>query len=171
MTPFRRRNKLPKPWFQLRLTAIFMGTLLLGVFLQLMLTRSKLLELALDLPNDGPLLVQEINALQLRVLLGSCSLLLPICFVVGVLSTFRIAGPIYRFEAFLRSLVRGENTGPCRIRREDQLQEFCALLNQATEPLRQQLDHEASQDPSREVVEPPAALPSGSESRAVGSEC
>src|SRR5689334_24774257 len=32
----------------------------------------------------------------------------PLTFCVGVVVTFRFAGPIYRFEKYLESLVRGE---------------------------------------------------------------
>jgi hypothetical protein len=136
MTRYRRRNKLPKPSLQLRLTLTFMGTLVLSILLQLMLTRSSMLRMAVDLPHDGAILLQEINSIQGTTLLLCFLVLLPVCFVVGVLSTFGIAGPIYRFEDHLRRLARGEDPGPCRIRKGDRLQDFCDLLNLATEPLR-----------------------------------
>ena len=136
MTRYRRRNKLPKPSLQLWLTSTFMGTLLLSILLQLMVTRTSMLQLAVELPHDGAILLQEINALQGTTLLVCLLVLLPICFVVGVLATFRIAGPIYRFEDHLRRVARGEDPGPCHIRKGDRLQDFCKLLNLATEPLR-----------------------------------
>jgi hypothetical protein len=174
MKRYRRRNKLPKPSLQLRLTATFMGTLALSIFLQLMLTRTAMLELALQLPNDGQLLLQEINATQVGILLACCVLLLPVCFLVGVLSTFRIAGPLYRFEDHLRRLARGEDPGPCRLRQGDQLMDFCELLNVATEPLRElnAANSNPPQTPEGASTEEPAAPLSGaksSESSSVGS--
>ncbi len=136
MTRYRRRNKLPKPSVQLRLTLTFMGTLLLSILMQSMLMRTHLMRIAAELPNDGPIVLQEINRTQISILLACLLVLLPLCFVVGVLSTFRLAGPLYRFEEHLRRLVRGEDPGPCRIRTGDQLQEFCDLLNVAIEPVR-----------------------------------
>ncbi len=136
MTRYRRRNKLPKPSLQLWLTSTFMGTLVLSILLQLMVTRTSMLQVAVELPHDGEILLQEINAMQGTTLLVCLLVLLPICFVVGVLATFRIAGPIYRFEVHLRKLARGEDPGACHIRKGDRLQDFCELLNLATEPLR-----------------------------------
>jgi len=56
--------------------------------------------------------------------------------VFGILLTFRLAGPIYRFEQYLRSVARGEQIGPCKIRKGDELQFLCDAINDATEPLR-----------------------------------
>jgi signal transduction histidine kinase len=62
--------------------------------------------------------------------------LLPTMLVVGILVTHRIAGPVYRFEQYLGALARGENPGPCHIRRGDELQELCQQINAAFETLR-----------------------------------
>lgn len=149
MTRYRRRNKLPKPSVQLRLTLTFMGTLLLSILLQLMLMRAHMLRIAVELPHDGAILMQEINQSQVTILLACTLVLLPLCFVVGVLSTFRLAGPLYRFEQHLRRLARGEDPGPCRIRDGDQLQDFCDLLNVAIEPLRK-INAQASSSESKD---------------------
>ena len=53
-----------------------------------------------------------------------------------MLVTFRIAGPIYRFEQYLAGIAEGRQLGPCRIREGDELVELCARINEATAPLR-----------------------------------
>ena len=50
----------------------------------------------------------------------------------GVYFSFRFCGPIYRFELHLRELCDGRWDKPCRIRKDDNLQDFCKVLNEAT---------------------------------------
>jgi signal peptidase II len=76
--------------------------------------------------------------LPVEILLVSFGMLLPLTIAVGILVTFRIAGPIYRFESYIKSVLRGEEVGPCRIRMGDEFQELCELLNQVTAALREQ---------------------------------
>jgi hypothetical protein len=66
----------------------------------------------------------------------SAAVLLPLTLSVGIVATFRIAGPLHRFETFLRAIANGEKPADCKIRRGDELQEFCTLLNDVTAPLR-----------------------------------
>ena len=103
-------------------------------------------DIALKLPEDGLILLDEMSGFLVGVLLTSFALFLPVIFLVGVLTTFRIAGPLYRFEAYLRSLIRGEATEPCRIRKGDDLQGFCALLNEATASLRVRSEDEEKEE-------------------------
>jgi hypothetical protein len=72
----------------------------------------------------------------IEVLAMSFAFLLPMTLCAGILSTFRIAGPIYRFEQYLKQVARGEVTDPCRIRDGDELWDLCDLINEATAPLR-----------------------------------
>ena len=53
---------------------------------------------------------------------------------------------------FLNQVIRGEKPEPCRIRKRDELQDFCKLLNEVTAPLREQ--HESSE----EIYEPERPL-------------
>ena len=67
----------------------------------------------------------------------SFGLFLPLTFCIGVLVTFRIAGPVYRFEQYLKQVSRGEQLGPCKIRDGDEFQGLCDLINEATRHLRE----------------------------------
>ncbi|HKE00687.1 MAG TPA: hypothetical protein VKE69_06735 [Planctomycetota bacterium] len=148
MPPNRRRSKLPKPRLQLRLTFLFVGLTALGLLLQYLLFLAALGNAAVEDSGDGTQLVVAAGLLAWRALVPTALVVLPITFAVGVLTMYRVAGPIYRFEKFLESVARGERPRDCRLRRGDQLQELCGLINRATEPLRRS---SAPPEPKREL--------------------
>ena len=135
---YRRRKKLIKPRLQLKLTLTFVGLSALSLLLQFILFQNTLAEAALDLPHDSDVLLGATNGLLAHVLLVSFLAFLPLTFLVGILTTFRIAGPIYRFEQFLSAVQRGERPPDFRLRRGDELMDLAALINAATEPLRKE---------------------------------
>jgi hypothetical protein len=155
--PYVRRKKLIKPRLQLRLSGVFVGLTALSLLLQFVLFTNVLNEIAVGLPNDGPIVLQATNRITTKVLAMSFLLFLPLTLSIGVLSTFRIAGPIYRFEQFLGAVVRGERPEDFRLRKGDQLTELAALINDATRPLRVARPTAAS-PPDVDSVD--AALPS-----------
>ncbi len=142
----RRRIKLIKPRLQLRLTAVFLGLSGLGFLLQALHVGLRLSEVSGTLPHDGPYLMSMLPELPIEILLFSFGMLMPLTLAVGVLVTFRIAGPVYRFEQFLRAVKGGKQLGPCKLRDGDELQELCTLINEVTEPLRQGLRTPAAQE-------------------------
>lgn len=148
---YKRRIKLIRPRLQVKLTMVFLGASALALLLQFVLFNSALSRMALRLPHDGPVLLDEMNGLLLRVLLTSFLVFLPIIFWVGILTTFRIAGPVYRFETYLGQVIRGDRPEDCRLRSGDELQDLCDLINRATAPLR---ERDAARD---EPAEPAAA--------------
>ncbi|MEZ6016379.1 MAG: hypothetical protein R3F49_14775 [Planctomycetota bacterium] len=155
---YRRKKKLIKPLFQLRLTGIFVGLSALSLLLQFVLFTNILHETAVGLPNDGPIVLEEINRITFKVLVASFGVFLPLTLSIGVLCTFRIAGPVYRFEQFLSAVIRGERPRDFRLRKGDQLTELAALINEATRPLRTSDDTKAA---SEQLDGVGAALPTG----------
>lgn len=132
MPRYRRRIRLIRPRLQLRLMSAFFGVALLALSLQYLVFQRTLSELALELPNDGAVLTVETNARLGWTFILSVGLLAPAMFVVGLLLTHRIAGPIYRFEEFLKSVIAGRMREECRIRKGDEFQDLCDLINRAT---------------------------------------
>jgi methyl-accepting chemotaxis protein len=163
MATFRRRQKLPKRKLQLKLTLIFVGMVALGLMLQFLLFMRELTMVGERLPNDGAVLMDEASGMLATAFLASCAVLLPITFVIGVLTTFRIAGPIYRFEKFLGSIAKGEDPGECTLRKGDELLELCDALNKAVKRLREDKQFKgygaATENSAGEDGEPTAALP------------
>ena len=87
-------------------------------------------------------------------------LLAPLSLAIGVLTTFRVLGPLYRFRMFLRQVADGTPPGPCKIRKTDELHDFCDLLNEVTEPLRRgQSGADVADEPQSEAAQPASALP------------
>jgi hypothetical protein len=141
----RRRIKLIKPRLQLRLIGVFAGLSALGFLLQSLHVGLRLSEAAAEMPN-GESLMKMLPGLPLEILLFSFGMFLPLTIAVGILATFRIAGPLYRFERYLTQVIRGEQLGPCKLRRGDELQELCDLINEATAPLRSRVVHDAEEE-------------------------
>mgnify|MGYP005703992283 CR=1 FL=1 len=88
--------------------------------------------------------MEAMDGLLIKVVLTSFVMFLPLVYAVGILTTFRFAGPIYRFEMFLGQVRRGENPADCRLRKGDHLKDFCELLNDVTRPLREEQEPETS---------------------------
>lgn len=135
--PNRRSKKLIEPRIQWRFALTFLTTSALAALVQSLVVSFLTMRAADRLPNDGALL-----KLQLLEILGgglgiTVLLLVPLTLVSGIVSTHRIVGPLYRFRVYLTQLAQGEHPGPCHIRKDDELQDLCELLNRATAPLRE----------------------------------
>jgi len=132
---YKRRKKLIAPALQLKMTAIFFGIACVGVITQTMLFNRGLLEISESLPAGSEILIAKLPGVLTRSLLTTVLLLAPMAFAVGILITFRIAGPLYRFKVYLGAIAKGENPGRCRIRERDELHDLCELINAAIDRL------------------------------------
>ncbi|HJP02832.1 MAG TPA: hypothetical protein QF764_13770 [Planctomycetota bacterium] len=135
MTRHKRRIKLIKVSLQTRLTLTFVGLAALSLLTQFLLFLNAVGKMASTLPNDGAIVWGEMTGILVGLFLSSLVLCLPMIFAVGILTTFRIAGPVYRMEMFLKEIISGADPGRCRLRKGDQLVELCDLLNAAREAL------------------------------------
>ena len=131
-----RKKKLINPGLQLRLVAIFLCTAALAVQAEAILITYTLTRLAERMPTDGNLLLAELPEFVRTNLLLTFAVLAPLTLGTGIIATYRIAGPLYRFEQFLRNMRDGKQIEPCTIRKGDELHELCDLLNDVTRPLR-----------------------------------
>lgn len=131
-----RKKRLINPSMQLRLVAIFLCTAALAVQAEAILITYTLTRLAERMPTDGSLLLSELPEFVRTNLLLTFAILAPMALGVGIVATFRIAGPLYRFEQFLLNMKEGKQIEPCTIRKGDELQDLCNLLNDVTAPLR-----------------------------------
>jgi len=86
-------------------------------------------------PEESRLLAQ-IPPLVQRSMFWTFALQIPIYMAVGIVITFRIAGPLFSIERFLRRVAAGEDAGRCRVRENDELQDLCGLVNDAVDHLR-----------------------------------
>ena len=130
---YKRRIKLIKPRLQVRLIGAFTAVAVIALLLQYLLVAQHLTWTAARLPMGGEYLMDEIPRILMQVLGISFAVLFPLAFAIGVIATFRVAGPVYRFEKYMGELAEGGDPGICRLRSGDELQELCDLINEARE--------------------------------------
>ncbi len=134
--PQRRRRTLIQPRLQLWLTGAFVGLSALALLLQFALFTNAVHGIALELPSDGEIMMEAFSGDMLVVLAVSGLVFLPLTFLIGVLLTFRIAGPLCRIERFLLAVAEGESVPDVQLRRKDRLASLADAVNLATARLR-----------------------------------
>jgi hypothetical protein len=154
-----RKKKIINPRLQLRLVAAFLCTAALAVPIEAIFLNHTFSQVVDRMPNDGIRLMAEMPRFMRTNLLLTFALLAPVTLGIGILATFRIAGPLYKLEQFLRSVRDGRQIEPCRIRKADELHEFCALLNEVTAPLRERAATERKPDVATMLDSVRPALP------------
>lgn len=135
---WKRKQKLPQPRFQLRLIGAIAVICALTLVVHTILVGWQVMSLAGTLPSGGGHVAEALPSLLFRALGLSLVMVLPALLLIGVHLTFRIAGPLFRFERHLEQVAAGETTAPCAIRESDDLQDFCNLLNKGLEGARAQ---------------------------------
>jgi hypothetical protein len=138
MANFKRKKKLINSSLQLKMIAVFMSIAATTSLFQVVLLNSALTGLAKDLPEAGDQLLRELPRIMLTNVGLTVAVLVPLMFAIGLLITHRIAGPAYRMQTYCQAVARGEMTGPCRIRKDDELWDLCDALNEAMDALRAQ---------------------------------
>lgn len=133
----RRRKLLIEPRIQLTFALLLVAVASAAILVQTIALASVLNRVAANLPSDGLELTQRIPDILASTSLLTYVLLAPLTLVLGVRSLHKVVGPLYRFRLFLKSVAAGERPERCRIRKGDQLQDFCELLNEVTQPLRE----------------------------------
>jgi len=136
MPKYRRRFRLILPRVQLRLIGALTSVAALALLLEYILMVRSVMEMASDLPHDRDILIAEASSSLAWVLGVALALLLPTLFVVAVLVSHKFCGPIYRFQMYLKAVIAGEERNECRLRKGDDLQELCELINRSTAPAR-----------------------------------
>jgi len=131
--PQKRKRKLINTELQSKLILTFLTISCITTLFQVVLMNSSLVEVSQHLPRDSRLLLAALPGLLVKNLVITAIFLIPLIFSVGILATFRLAGPLHRFEQYLRDVIDGEAQGPCKIRKNDELQELCHLINVALE--------------------------------------
>ena len=131
-----RTKKLIDTRLQVKLTSYFVCLVLAALLFQFVLFASVMADSAAELTEVSSTLYEEFRSSLFRCLIYSLLVVLPLTIGVGVLATFRIAGPVYRFSQFLKSVADGQRPADCVLRKGDELQELCTLLNRATAPQR-----------------------------------
>ena len=148
---YRRRRKLIKPSLQLKLTGLYLATASVAFLLLAVMVYQAGMDIFEKTGADMTIVREEMTEVIVQNIVLTLAVFVPLMVAVGIFVTFKIAGPLYRFELFLEQVAAGENPPPCKIRKDDELHEFCELLNRVTEPLRSYED-EGSGDEGAEAL-------------------
>jgi len=134
-----RSNKLIKPRLQVRLTLVFFAAALIALVIQAFMLNRTMMQLVSRLPNDELVVMSAWPTLLRSNVLITAALLVPLMLLVGIPTTFRLTGPLHRMEEYLKAVLRGEAVADCSLRKKDELQDMCELINRATKAHRDQV--------------------------------
>lgn len=151
---YKRRQYIIAPAFQLK----YVGLILALVFLTALACSyfvyyTVMLVLGDKLANVYPQgrLVSIVNMVNLRILL-SMVFLIPLVFILGILASHKIAGPIYRIEKYLGSMTSGVLSEKLTLRKKDELVSLANGINLLADSVKTSIREE------REHLEKSAAL-------------
>ncbi len=150
MTRYRRRLRLILPRVQLRLIGAMASVAALALLLEYTLLVRSVLHIAESLPHDRQVLIAHASSSLGWVLAATTGLVLPVLILVALMVSHRFCGPIYRFQVYLSAVAAGTERGECRLRKGDDLQELCDLINKTTAAARQSTA--AASAPAREAA-------------------
>jgi len=155
----QRKRILVLPRLQWRLVAAFLSTACISTVVQMLLLNLALTRLAEQAGNGRGAVLEAAPDIVWTQILLVFGLMVPLLVAVGLLETFRVAGPVYRFETYLRAWLDGKQPAPCTLRQDDELHELCRLINAATQSRLQQAEV-AERQAAQEAA--PSLLPSKS---------
>jgi hypothetical protein len=128
---FRRRWMLVNRRLQLRIALYFVLVAAGALGLEAWLVHREVAALADEPTISTAALLEAWPGVLARRAAQALLLALPVLVGVAIAVSFRVAGPMYRFEKFLREVRDEGRTAPCTLRQQDDFQEFCTLLNDA----------------------------------------
>lgn len=130
-----RRKKLVLPGLQLRLAGLFVLTATLAMWIEFLVLRART-RIALESMDGGAALADGLDLTLTEVMGFTLAILLPLVLTAAIVASSRIAGPAWRLEAYLRSILAGKDPGPCAIRRGDELKSLFVAINDTAAELR-----------------------------------
>lgn len=137
------------PRLQLGVTAWFLAVALLSLLFQFLQFSFALAGSSEKPIEDTAAVFRGLGDAALEALLTSTALVLPLTLAVGLLATFRIAGPAHRLEVYLRRVRDGEALPDCTLRKGDEFEGLCELINDVT---REQRERNGGAAERREVA-------------------
>ncbi len=135
---YRRTQYLIAKKFQLK----YVGMILLLVSLTAIMCSyviyyTMMLTMGDKLANVYPQgrLISIVNMVNFRILL-TMLLVAPLVVIIGIYASHKIAGPIYRIEKFLGSMVDGDFSMPLTLRKNDELVSLATGINMLIESVK-----------------------------------
>jgi len=139
--PNRRRTRLARPDVQLKVVFIAVFVTCASLVVQMRLGVAGLREISASLA-DGLSSFQVLDIVEaavVRSLYLSICVALPLAVGIGVLYSFRFAGPLVRFQSYFSGMLGGRWDGRCNLRKGDDLQDVATAVNGAMDEVRDRL--------------------------------
>lgn len=133
-----RRKKLIRLDVQLRvvLIALCVASFVLLINFQLCMTGLEVSKGKFSVGTSPYFALEGLRSLLVSRFLVSIALSIPMAALVGVLYSFKFAGPIFRFSKYFHDLQAGSWNQRCAVRKGDDLQDLCVSINGAIDPIR-----------------------------------
>lgn len=144
-----RSKKLIDRRLQTRMTGWFLGGVMLTVGLQFLLTVNVMTDVSLEAHASPADAYEAVTGGAVTIMLKTLFISLPFMALIGILSSFKICGPLYRMKSFMREVSAGGQPADIRLRKGDELKDFAALLNETTRPLRETEDSASDSSSSK----------------------
>ena len=135
---YRRRKKLIRLDVQLRVVLIALGvaSLVLLINFQLGILAFSKLSSEVTRGMDARVAFEGLQHALFNRFLVSIGFSIPIAVAIGILYSFKFAGPIYRFGKYFKELQSGRWDARCSLRKGDDLQDLCATMNETLDQVR-----------------------------------
>ena len=127
----KRKRILVRHDLQTKVVALFLTFACVGVLLQATIVAVAMMRAARSLGPQAAVMFEQLPTILVTSIVIDLVVLVPVMIAGGLFLTFRVAGPVERFETYLRAVARGEETGPCQIRERDELHGLCDAINDA----------------------------------------
>ncbi len=131
----RRRRKFIWPELQMMVAVQTLFIAMPIVLLNFLLFYAHAVKYQNSLPPPAASAVQGLIGILFRDFLIIAVLAIPFSIGVGILYSFPFCGPIYRFNRFLKELVKGRWDRRCVLRKGDHLQEVKDSVNAAVQTM------------------------------------
>ena len=137
-TGYKRKQYIVSAKFQLKYVGLILILVFLtGILCSYVVYYTSMLLLGDKLANVYPQgrLISIVNMVNIRILL-SLLLITPLVVIIGIWASHKIAGPIYRIEKFLNSMVSGDLSQPLTLRKNDELILLADGINRVVESMK-----------------------------------
>ncbi|MDP3730678.1 MAG: methyl-accepting chemotaxis protein [Candidatus Omnitrophota bacterium] len=143
---YRRKQYFIAKKFQLRYVGmILLLVSLTAVMCSYVIYYTMMLTMGDKLANVYPQgrLMSIVNMVNFRILF-SMLLVAPLVIMIGIYASHKIAGPIYRIERFLASMVDGDISEPLTLRKNDELISLADGINRLADSIKSAVKKEQS---------------------------
>jgi len=134
----RRKKKLIRHDVQLRVILIGLCVACLVLLINFQLSLASLWSVSSHTASNLAvnLVLDELRSSLIGKFFLSIGLTIPLAAAVGVVYSFKFAGPLYRFGQYFGNLRTGRWDQHCSLRKGDDLQDLCTAINEALDPVR-----------------------------------